>query len=104
MFKIFTTDEFDKFFSKLDNSLQKQIEKEIEQLQINPFAGKPLGYKFFREKKIKNYRAYYLVYEEYVAVFVITLSNKKDQQKAINTIKSLIPLYREEIKKKLNLL
>jgi len=103
MFKIFTTEEFDKIFSKLDNTLQKQIEKEIEQLQVNPEVGKPLGYKFFREKKVKNYRIYYLVYEEYVVVFVITLSDKKDQQKAINTIKKLIPLYREEIKKKLNL-
>ena len=46
MFKIFTTEEFDKLFSKLDKSLQKQIEKEIEQLQINPDVGKPLGYKF----------------------------------------------------------
>ena len=103
MFKIFTTEEFDKLFSKLDKSLQKQIEKEIEQLQINPDVGKPLGYKFFREKKVKNYRIYYLVYEEYVVVFVITLSGKKDQQKAIDTIKNLIPIYREEIKKKLNL-
>ena len=41
MFKIFTTEEFDKLFSKLDKSLQKQIEKEIEQLQINPDVGKP---------------------------------------------------------------
>lgn len=43
MFKIFTTEEFDKLFNKLDRSLQKQIEKEIEQLQIDPNVGKPLG-------------------------------------------------------------
>ena len=103
MFKIFTTEEFDKLFNKLDRSLQKQIEKEIEQLQINPDVGKPLGYKFFREKKVKNYRIYYLIYEEYIVVFIITLSDKKDQQKAIDAIKNLIPIYREEIKKKLNL-
>ena len=54
MFKIYTTNEFDKLFSKLDNSLQKQIENEIEQLQTNPYIGKPLSYKFFREKKVKN--------------------------------------------------
>lgn len=103
MFKIFTTDEFDKLFGKLDNSIQKQIEKEIEQLETNPYVGKPLGYNFFREKKIKNYRVYYLIYEEHIVVFVITLSDKKNQQKAIDTIKTLMPFYREEIKKRLNL-
>ncbi len=103
MFKIFMTDEFERLFGRLDNSLQIQIEKEIEQLQINPYRGKPLGYEFFREKKVRNYRIYFLVYEEYVVVFIITLGNKKDQQRAINTVKKLIPVYREEIKKKLNL-
>ncbi len=103
MYKVFTTDEFERLFDKLDKSLQIQIEKEIEQLQTSPYGGKPLGYEFFREKKVRNYRIYYLVYEEYVVVFIVTLSDKKDQQKAINTIKKLIPIYREEIKKKLNL-
>lgn len=99
MYKIFTTEEFDRDFDKLDRSLQIQIENEIEQLEINPFAGKPLGYKFFREKKVKNYRIYYLIYEDYV----VALSSKKDQQEAIDKIKVLIPYYKEEIKKKLNL-
>jgi len=103
MYNIFTTEEFDRLFDRLDNSFQKQIEKEIEQLETNPYVGKPLGYRFFREKKIKNYRFYFLIYEEYLVVFIITLSDKKDQQKVINTIKGLIPFYKEEIKKKLNL-
>ena len=101
MFTIYTTEEFDKKFSKLDNSLQQQIAKEIDQLQDNPYSGKPLGYSFFREKKARNYRIYYLIYEENVVVFVITLSTKKDQQAAIDAIKRLIPYYKEEIKKKI---
>ena len=103
MYNIFTTDEFDKDFGKLDNSLRKQIEKEIGQLEINPYAGKPLGYKFFREKKVRCFRFYFLIYDEYVVVFVIAISNKKDQKDIINTIKTLIPYYRNEIKKKINL-
>ena len=103
MYKIFTTDQFDKTFDKLDASLKKQIEKEIEQLEITPYVGKALGYKFFREKKVKNYRIYYLIYEDYVVVFVIAISDKKNQQIVINTIRDMIPFYREEIKKKLNL-
>ena len=102
-FKIYTTEEFDKGFSKLDPDLQKQIGNEIDQLENNPYVGKPLGYRFFREKKVKNYRVYYLIYEDYLVVFVITLSTKKDQQKAIDSIKYLIPFYREEINKKFSL-
>lgn len=102
-YEIYTTEEFDKDFNKLDKSIKEQIEKEIEQLQTNPYVGKPLGYKFFREKKIKNYRIYYLIYEEYVVVFVVALGGKKEQQRDIDIIKHLIPFYKEEIKKKLNL-
>ena len=100
LYKIMITDEFDHDFQKLDHSLQIQISKEISQLEQNPYAGKPLGFTFFREKKIHNYRVYYLVYDDYVLVFVIALSTKKDQQKVINKIKHLLPYYKEEVKKK----
>lgn len=79
-----------------------QVAKEIDKLEENPFSGKPLGYKFFREKKIGNYRFYYLIYEDQIVVFVIAISTKKDQQATINTIKKLIPHYREEIRKRIN--
>src|SRR3989344_4990747 len=102
-FKIYTTEEFDKLFSKLDADIQRQIRKEIDQLELNPYVGKPLGYKFFREKKVKGYRFYFLIYDQYVVVFIIALSDKKDQQEVIDKIKALIPIYREEIKNKLNL-
>jgi|TARA_Y100000034_G_scaffold51026_1_gene62772 mRNA-degrading endonuclease RelE of RelBE toxin-antitoxin system len=102
-FKIYKTNEFEKDFEKLDKSIKDRIEKEVIKLEINPYSGKPLGYKFFREKKIGGYRFYYLVYDEYVIVFIIAISSKKDQQKTIDIIKSLIPYYKEEIKKKLNL-
>lgn len=51
MYKLFTTMEFDKDYDKLDNSLKEQIRKEIDQVQINPYAGKPLGYSFFVKRK-----------------------------------------------------
>ena len=101
MYKIFTTDEFDKRYSKLDDQIKKEIDAEIDQLEDNPFSGKPLGYHFFREKKLKGYRIYYLVYDDHVVVFVITISMKRDQQKTIDKIRTLIPYYREEIRKKI---
>src|SRR3989344_2447095 len=100
-YKIFTTEEFDRNFIELDYSIKHQIENEIEQLKTNPHVGKPLGYRFFREKKVKKFRFYYLIYEEYIVVFLITISEKKDQQSAINKIKMLMPYYRDEIKKKI---
>ena len=102
-FMIYKTEEYERRFNKLDNSLQLQIDNEIEQLEQNPYVGKPLGYPFFREKKVRNYRFYYLIYDQYIVVFIITISDKKDQQKTIDTIRNLIPYYKEEIKKKLNL-
>ncbi|MBU1111692.1 MAG: type II toxin-antitoxin system RelE/ParE family toxin [archaeon] len=103
MYQIFTTEEFDKRYKKLDKSIKNEVAKEIDQLEENPYSGKPLGYKFFREKKVRNYRFYYLIYDGYVVVFVITISTKKDQQDAIDKIKRLIPYYQKEIIKKLNL-
>ena len=103
MYRIFTTKEFDNDFKNLDKSIQKRIEKELRQLHENPYVGKPLSYKFFREKKVEKYRFYYLIYEEFISVFAIAISGKKDQQSTIDKTKLLIPHYRQEIKKKLNL-
>ena len=102
-YEVYTTEEFDKDFKKLDWPIQQQVKSEIDQLEINPYVGKPLGYSFFREKKVQGYRFYYLIYDEYVVVFIVALSDKKDQQSVIDAIRHLIPFYKEEIKKKLDL-
>lgn len=100
-YHIFTTDEFEKAFHKLDHSLQEQVRKKIADLEINPFAGKPLGTAFFRERKVRHLRIYYLIYESVVAVFVIALSDKKTQQETIDAIKNSLPRYQEQLKKSL---
>ena len=101
-YKIFLTEEFKRDFNKCDKSIKDKIEKEVEKLKENPYTGKPLGYKFFREKKVENYRFYYLIYENYIVVYVIAISTKKDQQQVIDKIKILLPVYEEEIKKRFN--
>lgn len=101
-YKIFITEEFKRDFNKCDKSIRDRIEKEVEKLKANPYTGKPLWYKFFREKKIENYRFYYLIYENYIVVYIIAMSTKKDQQDVIDKIKILFPFYEEEIKKRLN--
>ena len=54
MFKIFTSEEFDKDFEKLDNSIQKRIEKEIKQLEQILMWASPSDLNFFEKRKLKN--------------------------------------------------
>ena len=54
--------ESEKLFSETEQRELEDFEK--KQLTSNPYHGKPLGYPFFREKKIGGKRAYFLVYDE----------------------------------------
>lgn len=56
--------------------------------------GDQLRYRFFREKRIKEKRIYYLVYEDLEAVLVIAFEGKKAQQETIDEIVRLFPEYR----------
>lgn len=94
---ILKTEIFERKFSKLSSEIQKEVSEIIEKLSDNPFTGKPLFYPFFREKKIKKFRIYYLTYKEYLVVYLITISEKKDQQQAINTVRLFLDKYREDI-------
>jgi len=98
-YAVFRTPIFDEKVSNFSADFNRQIEKIEDQLEINPYVGKPLGTKWFREKKISEYRVYYLIYEDLKAVYMITLSGKKDQQRTINTIRLFLNKYREEIEK-----
>lgn len=101
-YHIITTDIFEKQLSKLDPQLQKRVSQEIVQIGKNPFSGKPLSYNFFREKKMLKYRLYNLVYEEFLIIFLIKISSKKDQQRTIDSIKSLISYYNQLVREKVN--
>ena len=63
-YRVFRTKEFIKQFKKLPKQTQEEIKKIKDRIRENPFVGNPLGYKFFREKKIKELRVYYLIYED----------------------------------------
>ena len=71
-------------------------EKLPEKLAINPFVGAPLGYRFLREKRIKEKRIYFLVYEDLKSVLLIAVSGKKDQQATIDHIKGNLDEFRKE--------
>jgi mRNA-degrading endonuclease RelE of RelBE toxin-antitoxin system len=90
MYTILYTDQFMKNFLKLDKSIQKRFERQINYLVKNPFIGKPLGIKYFRELKVMNYRLYYAINDKEILVLLVDTSTKKDQQKTIQEIKPKI--------------
>ena len=96
-YAVFRTPIFDKKFYGLSNDFQEQIKNIEEQLESDPYVGKPLNVRWFREKRLEDKRIYYLIYDDLRAVYIITISGKKDQQKTINTIRLFLDKYREEI-------
>ena len=99
--KLEKTEIFDKRFKKLiPKNLQKEVKKQILKLEKNPFVGKPLGYKFFRELKIKKWRIYFLIYQNKLVVYFIDLSDKKLQQETIDEIKGDFKFLKDFIDKK----
>ena len=76
-----------------------------KKLAINPFIGNTLGYPFLREKRIKEKRIYYLIYEDLNLVLLVAVSGKKNQKITISYIKNNLDEYRkiaEEISKRVS--
>ena len=99
MYRIFRSEWYETKLKKLDSSEQKRVFNFEQSLKQEPYSGKPLGYKFFREKKFGNKRIIFLVYQEHKCIFLVTITNKKAQQREINLIKTNLDIYKEEIKK-----
>ena len=93
---------FEEEFRKLPKVGQERIEKFEGHLSENPFAGKPLGFIFFREKRLDGKRVYYLIYRDLIAVLMVAISDKKDQQTKINIIKTRLGYYYQLVKAILN--
>ena len=96
-YKVFHSSRFDRELAKFDLGFQKRVDKIEDQLVKNPYVGDPLNVKWFREKKIEKYSIYYIIYEDLESVFMVAISEKKDQQKVINTIRLLFDFLRDEI-------
>ena len=96
-YKVYHSPRFDKELSKFDSYFHQRLDKIENQLVINPYVGDPIDTKWFREKRIDKYRVYYLIYEDIDCVFMVAISEKKDQQRVINTVKLLLEFFRNEI-------
>ena len=98
MFRVFRSNWYDEKFRELTKSDQERVDKFEQHLKQQPYSGKPLGYKFFREKKFNENRLIFLVYEDFNAVFLATITNKKMQQTVIDLIKRNLDKYKENIR------
>ena len=101
MVRVLSTKEFDTWEKLLPKDCQEKIQGFIKELKQNYNTGKPLGYPFFREKKMGKYRLYFLIYEDADTVLLVTISDKKAQQDIIDTVKSQLDYYKELIRKNL---
>ncbi len=97
-FTIFHSGTFDKALEGFPNDFKAWVDKMEEQLVENPFVGDPIRVPWFREKKKDKYRIYYLIYEDVKAVYMVGISDKKNQQRVINTIWLLLDNFKEEIR------
>ena len=99
MFRTFRTDWYEKKLKKLSLGEQERVKRIEQELKKNPYDGKPLGYTFFREKKFDGKRLIFLVYDFYKAIFLVTITDKKMQQKVIDLIKANLDVYKAELEK-----
>ena len=96
-YAVYTTESFEREIGKLTEHDKEIIKKIFLQLKKNPYVGDAIRYKFFREKRIREKRIYYIIYDELSAVLVIAFGNKKAQQKTIDEIIKYLPEFKRHI-------
>lgn len=99
VYEVKTTELFDTDFKKfIPKQYQKDVKRRLRKLADNPYIGKPLGDKHFRELKLGKFRIYFIVFEKEVVVFVVAISDKKTQHDTISLIKEKYPDIRNLVK------
>jgi len=86
MYKIYWTEDFVATFSKIDNSEKLWIRAQEIQLQQS-VTGKPLGIKWFREKKAGDKRLYFLFSEMNKVILFVAYGSKGEQKTMIREIR-----------------
>lgn len=97
-YAVYKTESFEKEVEKLSQSDQEIIQNMLLKLAENPYVGDPIRYKFFREKRIREKRVYFLVYDDLNAVLIVAFGGKKAQEETIDEIIKCLPEFRILIK------
>ena len=93
-YSVYTTESFDKEIEKLPKDDQEIIQKMFLKIRDNPYASDKLRYRNLREKRLREKRVYFLVYDDLQSVLIVAISGKKDQQATINHIIDYFDEYR----------
>ena len=97
-YAVYTTESFEKEIEKLPDSDKEIIKKIFLQIKENPYVGYQIRYRFFREKRIREKRIYYLVYDDLSAVLVVAFGGKKIQQRTIEEVIKYLPEFKKYMK------
>lgn len=100
-YAVYTTESFDKEIAKLSLSDREIIQKICFQLKENPYVGDQLRYRFLREKRIREKRLYFLVYDDLSAVLLVAFSGKKAQQETIDYLIRYLPEFRDYLEQRI---
>ena len=98
-YAVYVLNVFDKEMNKLSDSEKEIIKKIFLQLKDNPYVGDQIRYKFFREKRMKEKRVYYLVYDDLKIVLMVAIERKKAQKETIDKVVSYFKEYRDYAEK-----
>ena len=98
-YAVYTLNIFEKEMNKLSISDKGIIQKIFLQLKENPYAGDQIRYKFFREKRVKEKRIYYLIYDDLKIVLMVAIGGKKIQRETIEEIVKYFNEYRRYAEK-----
>lgn len=94
VYEVYTLNTFDKEMNKLSEFDKKIMQKMFLQFKDNPYVGDMIRYKFFREKRIREKRVYYLVYDDLKIVLMVAIGGKKAQEETIDKIVEYFEEYR----------
>lgn len=101
-YAVYSTPSFDREIERLPQSDKDIIEKIFLQLKENPYVGDAIRYRFFREKRVREKRIYYLIYDDLSAVLVVAFGGKKAQEETIDEIIKLLPEFKTYLQEVLN--
>ncbi len=77
---------------KLPLEDQNRINNLVQQFTVNPYVGDSLQIKYIREKRFNGKRIYHIIFEDLKAVLIVAISDKKTQQKMIDSIRTNIEI------------
>lgn len=80
--KLIRTETFNKLYSKLDTSVQKLVDKQIEILIETKGQGKPLYKDILFERKVEGFRMYYFKINQNTIILILASIMKKTSKKA----------------------